>query len=241
MLGTAFCRRYAERYDLVALWHAHPPAVPSQNQTLVDPLDPEREIPDNRAPVLSLQVNLLSRRDVRRAVTRILRTFGRIDIVINAAAHRRWVALDEDDDLRRNVDRHFATNVRAPLELAMEVAQQFWQDNRVENAAASRNVINLSSTAGLRVYPGYGQSLYSASKAALGMVSCHLAAEFEPIGVRVNALAPNTFPGIVPTERVLDHLIQLDEGCMTGKILMLDAGGEHWLDPANDWHEPVIR
>ncbi|MDQ6782693.1 MAG: SDR family oxidoreductase [Actinomycetota bacterium] len=240
-LGTAFCRRYADRYQLVALWHAHPPDLPSQDQTFVDPLDPSRQVAENLNPVLSLQVNLLNRRETARAVTRVLRTFGRIDVVINAAAHRQWAPLGEDTDLRRNVDCHFATNVRAPLELAIEVAHQFWQDNRESNREANRNLINLSSTAGLRVYPGYGQSLYSASKAALGFVSCHLAAEFEPLGVRVNSLAPNTFPGIVTTETVLDRMVRLDEGCMTGKILMLDADGEHWYDPANDWREPVTR
>jgi NAD(P)-dependent dehydrogenase (short-subunit alcohol dehydrogenase family) len=101
-------------------------------------------------------------------------------------------------------------------------------------------VINLSSSAGSRVYPGYGQGLYSASKAALDFVTSHLAAELAPVGVRVNALAPNTFPGIVTTELVLDRLLHLADGTMTGKILLLDAADESWHDPAADWRPSAV-
>jgi NAD(P)-dependent dehydrogenase (short-subunit alcohol dehydrogenase family) len=241
VLGTAFCHRYADRYRIAAFWHTHPPDAPAQDQAFVDPLEPTRTFAEASNPVLSVQVDLLNRRAIARAVAKVLATYGRIDLLINAAAHRQWAPLSDDPELRSNVDRHFMVNVRAPLELAVEVAHQFWSDRAEANAAANRNIINLSSTAGLRVYPGYGQGLYSASKAALDFVSCHLAAEFEPLGVRVNALAPNTFPGIVTTELVTDRLIYLDEGRMTGKILLVDADGERWHDPANDWRDPTLR
>jgi NAD(P)-dependent dehydrogenase (short-subunit alcohol dehydrogenase family) len=134
-------------------------------------------------------------------------------------------------------DQHFATNVRAPLQLAIALVRQSWSDHTDANRAANRSVINLSSTAGLHAYIGHGQGLYSASKAALDFVTSHLAAELEPVGVRINALAPNTFPGIVATELVLDRLLHLAEGSMTGKILVLDAREESWHDPATDWKE----
>lgn len=237
LLGTAFCRRFANRYQIVAVWRTNPPEVASQDQGFVDPLDPASDVPQNRDSVYSMRADLLSGRQTERLVERVLRRYGRIDLVVNAAAHRQWAPMAEDTDLQRNVDRHFATNVRAPLHLSVAVARQFWEGRAEENLMASRNVINLSSTAGLRVYPGHGQGIYSASKAALDFVSCHLAAEMQPHGIRVNALAPNTFPGIVDTETVLDGLIRLDEGAMTGKILMLDAEGERWYDLANDWRD----
>ncbi len=54
--------------------------------------------------------------------------------------------------------------------------------------------MNISSTAGIYIYPGHGQSIYSASKAALNYLSMHMGDEFSSIGVRVNALAPTSFP-----------------------------------------------
>jgi len=242
LLGTAFCRRLASRYQIVAVWRTNPPAVATQDQRFVDPLDPTSELHENDHRVLAMRADLLSAPQTERLVERVLRRFGRVDLIVNAAAHRQWGALVDDTDLRRNIDRHFSTNVRAPLCLTVEVARQFWQGRAADNHAANRNVINLSSTAGLRVYPGYGQSLYSASKAALDFVSCHLASELAPHSVRVNALAPNTFPGIVRTEAVLDSMVRLDDGAMTGKVLMLDANTERWYDLVNDWEdEPRSR
>ena len=134
-----------------------------------------------------------------------------------------------DGALLDSVDRHFDVNVRAPLAITAEVARQFWIGREKENAAANRNVINVSSTAGARVYPGYGQSVYAASKAALNHLTRHMAAELEPHGVRVNALAPTSFPAIVPTYVVADALARLDAATGSGGILMLEAAGETLL------------
>jgi len=46
--------------------------------------------------------------------------------------------------------------------------------------------------------------------------------------VRVNAVAPNTFPRIVSTESVVEGIRNLDAGDMTGKVLVLDREGERW-------------
>jgi hypothetical protein len=54
-----------------------------------------------------------------------------------------------------------------------------------------------------------------------------MADEFRPIGLRVNAVAPNTFPRIVSTESVVAAVRKLDGDSVTGKILVLDSDGEH--------------
>jgi NAD(P)-dependent dehydrogenase (short-subunit alcohol dehydrogenase family) len=235
LLGTAFCQRYAMRYRIVGVWHTNPLRVPTQDQRFIDPLTPQRPLGENAYPVFAIRADLRSPRQTEQLVSRVLRRFGQVDLVVNAAAYRHWSPFVEDTNLVAHADLHFATNVRAPLQLAVALVRQSWSWQAAANRTANRSVINLSSTAGLRAYPGYGQGLYSASKAALHFVTSHLAAELGPIGVRVNALAPNTFPGIVTTELVLDRIFHLAKGSMTGKILLLDARHESWHDPATGW------
>jgi NAD(P)-dependent dehydrogenase (short-subunit alcohol dehydrogenase family) len=98
-----------------------------------------------------------------------------------------------------------------------------------ENLARNRNVINISSTAGVYVYPDLGQSVYAATKAALNQLSYHLAAEFWDIGVRVNAIAPDSFPSRVQTGVVLDAIRRTDQGDRTGKVVIVDRLGTREL------------
>jgi NAD(P)-dependent dehydrogenase (short-subunit alcohol dehydrogenase family) len=116
-------------------------------------------------------------------------------------------------------------NVLVPLKLAAVVVREFWQHDDPANRAANRCWINVSSTSATNIYRGSGQSVYSASKAAMNVLTRHMADEFRAIGVRVNALAPNSFPRIVSTAAVVDGLRQLDLGTMTGKVLVLDRDG----------------
>ena len=58
-----------------------------------------------------------------------------------------------------------------------------------ELAAAKGAVVNVSSIAGNRVHPFAG-SAYATSKAALSALTREMAADFGPLNVRVNAIAP---------------------------------------------------
>ena len=58
-----------------------------------------------------------------------------------------------------------------------------------ELTAAQGTVINVTSIAGSRVHP-YAGSAYATSKAALAALTREMAADFGPLGVRVNAIAP---------------------------------------------------
>jgi NAD(P)-dependent dehydrogenase (short-subunit alcohol dehydrogenase family) len=83
---------------------------------------------------------------------------------------------------------------------------------------------------GLFVPPRLGRSAYNASKAALNVLTLHMAHEFQEFGVRVNACAPNTFPQVVATDDVARSLRNLAEGRINGKILVIDKQGEHFVD-----------
>ena len=173
-------------------------------------------------PVFTIQADLTLAADVDRVVEVALARFGRVDLLVNAAGCSVWAPIVESEALLASMRRQFETNVEAPLRLAAAVATACWRDRRAENLTANRNVVNVSSIAGEQVYPGQGQSVYAASKAALNMLTRHMASEFETFGVRVNATAPNSFPDRVPTGAVVDAIVALDRGDMTGTIATLD-------------------
>lgn len=221
-LGTAFCRRYADRYDVVAVYRRNLPGVPSQELRYVDPLAPRTVLPENRHPVFALRADLADDRTPARIVEIALARFGRIDLLVNAAVHSVWAPLFDSDRVADSATLQFQLNVFAPLRLVLETVRASWRDSVDENRRMNRNVVNVSSLAAVNVYRNRGQGVYAASKAALNHLTRHMASELESIGVRANALAPNTFPRIVPTERVVDSIVRLDQGSETGQVLCLD-------------------
>ena len=230
-LGSAFCRRYGARYQIVAVYRRAPPPVPSQHRWFVDPLDTTRKFPANRHPVYEVQADLTEDREVLRVVELVLARFGQIDVIVNAARYSRLAPLVDGARTLKDVEQHLLLNAVVPARLAAHVARAFWRSRDRQNRARNRNVINLSSTAGLFAYPDYRQNGYGASKAALNQLTYHMANEFQSFGVRVNAIAPNTFPGIVPMERVLRAIERIDRGRMNGSILLLDRGREAVVRP----------
>jgi NAD(P)-dependent dehydrogenase (short-subunit alcohol dehydrogenase family) len=151
---------------------------------------------------------------------------GPVDLLINAAGVRAWSALLAPGALD-SAETVLAVNLLAPLRLAVGLASAMWRSQPDQNLRANRNIVNLSSSAGLFVYPDAGQALYGSSKSALNQLTYHLASEFWDIGVRVNAVAPDSFPGRVATGRVLEAIVALDQSACTGKIVrILPGAGE---------------
>ena len=80
-----------------------------------------------------------------------------------------------------------------------------------ELTAAKGSVVNVTSIAGSRVHPFAGAA-YATSKAALAALTREMAADFGPLGVRVNAIAPGEIatamlsPG---TEKIVEEQIPM--------------------------------
>ena len=228
-LGTTFCRLYRHRYQIAAVYRTTAPEVPNQHSRFVDPLRPDEAVAENVDPVYAIRSDLTAPGELARVVELTLARFGRIDLLVNAAVHSVWAPIVESKALLASLERQFQLNAMIPLRLAAELASTFWRDRRDENAALNRNIVNISSIAGIYVYPDRGQSAYSASKAALNNLTCHMASEFAAFGVRVNATAPDSFPRPVGIDRVAESIVRLDEGAMSGKILVLTADDERVL------------
>jgi len=77
-----------------------------------------------------------------------------------------------------------------------------------ELAAARGAIVNVTSIAGSRVHPFAG-SAYATSKAALNALTREMAADFGPLGVRVNAIAPGEIDTAIlspGTEKIVETI-----------------------------------
>jgi NAD(P)-dependent dehydrogenase (short-subunit alcohol dehydrogenase family) len=211
-LGQDFCARYADRYDIVGVWWSTTPNVPfcKLGATATAP-----------GGIYGLQTDLREEGAVEALAEKVVDRFGSVDLVVNAAVYRRFGPLRAKPFLD-SLDWQFYLNVAVPVRLVSALVRGTWQETETQNRKRHRNVVNLSSTAATVVYEGRGQGGYAATKAALDVFTRHQASELAPIGVRVNGLAPNTFPGLVPTAAVSDKVVELDRGSQSGKILILD-------------------
>ena len=109
--------------------------------------------------------------------------FGRLDVLVNnAGAGTDRPAVDLPvDEFRRVLE----VNLVAPFALAQAAARTMLEQG-------SGTIVNVASQFGL-VGTTAGLSAYSAAKGGLVNLTRHLAAEWSPRGVRVNALAPGYF------------------------------------------------
>jgi 3-oxoacyl-[acyl-carrier protein] reductase len=220
-LGSDFCQRYADRYDIAAVGRSRVPNVRTQDQWHVDPLRPMAG-PADEAQVFSISADLAEPGALDHVVERTLARFGRIDLLVNGAVFVQRERLTTLADRTEFLEQAFHTNATVPLALAATVVRAAWADTPDANRMLARNVINISSGAGLGYAPFPGLGAYSASKAALNFLTCYLADELRGIGVRVNAIAPTTFPGLIPTQAVSDEIVAVDQGTSSGQIFELN-------------------
>jgi NAD(P)-dependent dehydrogenase (short-subunit alcohol dehydrogenase family) len=212
-LGRAFCQRHADDYHIVAVHGRRRPELPN-HRTGASGDGPS---------IFPVAANLADDLEIARVVDLSLARFDRIDLVVHAAVHSMWAPIFEPH-LVESAERQFRINVLVALKLVVAVTRRFWEGRETENARLNRDVINVSSSAGVKMYPGLGQSVYAASKAALNHLTRHLASELRPLGVRANAVAPTSFPGIIPTQRVVEEIARLDRGAETGQIVLIEGG-----------------
>ena len=217
-----FCRRYAATYDIVAVYRRARPWFAAQDARFVNPADLEARLPANDHPLFVVQADLAEPAGCERAVDAALDRFGRIDVLVNAAVYSVWAPMLGTSRLLGSAERQFCVNVVVPLRMASVIAERWWQARPEENRSNNRNIVNVSSIAGVHLYQGAGQGVYAASKSALNQLTGHMAMEFGAIGVRANATAPNAFPEIVTTERAAASIRELDQSSATGTVVVLD-------------------
>lgn len=145
--------------------------------------------PWEMGPEDHLQVDLASAEDTWRAVDEVK---ARIDpeggllhaLVNNAGISPKGQGGSRLDALHtEHADwlQVFQVNFFAPIMLARGLCDEL--------ARARGSIVNVTSIAGSRVHPFAGAA-YATSKAALAALTREMAADFGPLGVRVNAISP---------------------------------------------------
>lgn len=139
---------------------------------------------DLTGTTLTVATNVTVESDREDLIKTTLETFGKLDILVNAAGIISTGTI-ENTDLKA-WDEMFDINVRSVFRL-MQLAVSHLEKTR-------GNIINVSSVTGIRAFPGV--LAYCASKSAVDQLTRCASLELASKGVRVNAINP----GVIRTE-----------------------------------------
>lgn len=140
--------------------------------------EPLRETASSGANIKAITADVTDEPDARRVIDEAIRSWGRIDVLVNNAG--AFAAAPLEHVSPGTVAALFATNVFGPTHVA-RAALPWLKETRGA-------IVNISSTHALKAAANVGH--YAASKAALEQLTRCWALELAPHGVRVNAVAP---------------------------------------------------
>ena len=149
--------------------------------------NPEK-ISNSVFPLLTLDVGKVN--TIHEAVSHIIATSGRLDIVINNAGVGITGALEEIP--MSEIKANFETNFFGPIEVMKAVLPQMREQQ-------TGLIINISSIAGYMGLPY--RSIYSASKGALGIITEALRMEVKAFGIQITDVAPGDFATNIAASR----------------------------------------
>jgi NAD(P)-dependent dehydrogenase (short-subunit alcohol dehydrogenase family) len=139
--------------------------------------------------------DVLDRASIQQLHDAVMKAFGKVDILVNAAGMAKKVpTLDEDEDeWLKIIDTNLTGTMRA--------CQIFGRT--MVNAHYGR-IINVASSTAFR--GSFQLAAYGASKSAVASLTRTLAIELAESGVNVNAIAPGVFPTELSAPLVKDTL-----------------------------------
>ncbi|KXP05027.1 SDR family NAD(P)-dependent oxidoreductase [Tsukamurella pseudospumae] len=155
-------------------------AIASGARVAATTRSPEKLSAELRDPnLLALAVDLTDEHDVRRAVAQVQTEFGHIDVLVNNAGYSLLGAVEEVSlaDVRANFD----INVFGVLTMTRAVLPGM-------RDRGSGRILNLASISASVTGPAQG--IYSATKAAVLMLTEALDAEIAPLGLHATAICP---------------------------------------------------
>ena len=167
-IGAAIARRLAADGAKVAVNY-------SRSREAADQV--VRDIREAGGEAIWVHADLSDPLQIPPLIEKTIKTFARLDILINNAAVSQRRMLDESDV--EHYAKHFDLNVRGVLLASKEAAKHM---------TAGGRIINITS--GIVRARVAGSAVYAASKAAVeALTRCH-SAELGKRGITVNSLAP---------------------------------------------------
>lgn len=176
------------------------------------------------ARVTAVEADVLDEGGLRAAIRSVLRSTGRVDVLINVAGGSAGgLIADIDLDVW---DRLYRLNVRSTLVACQEVLPAMRRQRK-------GSIVTMASISGLRGDPGWAG--YNAVKAGIISLTQSLAWEEGLNGIRVNAICP----GPVASQRMLATLApaafgEYDEACALGRMGRAEELAEAILFLASD-------
>tara|TARA_B100000315_G_scaffold140420_1_gene129469 strand:+ start:582 stop:1325 length:744 start_codon:yes stop_codon:yes gene_type:complete len=134
---------------------------------------------------IAIKADVSKAAEVFNMVNKVIKQYGRIDVLINNAGNTRDVFLMLMDE--KDWDAVLDTNLKGVFNCCKAVSREMIDQKR-------GIIINVSSLSGITGLAG--QTNYSAAKAGVIAFTKSLSKELAPFGILVNAIAP----GMVETE-----------------------------------------
>lgn len=142
------------------------------------------EIVSKGGKAIAIQANVALQADIKRLIEETVKNFGKIDILVNNAEIYEFAPLE--DITAEHFHKMFDLNVLGLILTTQEAIKHFSQ--------SGGSIINISSVASELMEPS--ASVYSATKAAVDVITKTLSKELAPRKIRVNSVNP----GLVETE-----------------------------------------
>jgi len=136
---------------------------------------------------IAIVADIRNTNDVKNVVSKTIEKFGRLDILVNNAGIfpkiKKLHEIDEDE-------------WNEVLDVNLTGQFRFTKEAIPHLQKTSGSIVNISSDAGLKAYQGFNADAYSASKAALIILTKCWALEYSKNKIRVNCICP----GVVDTD-----------------------------------------
>jgi len=136
---------------------------------------------------VGIAADIRKRNDVKNVVNKTIEKFGKLDILVNNAGIFPKIKLlheIDEDEWNEVLDVNLTGQFRFTKEAIPHLKK------------TGGSIINISSDAGLKAYQGFNVDAYTASKAALVLLTKCWALEYAEYKIRVNCICP----GVVDTD-----------------------------------------